>query len=284
MENIIIPSSNNIDDYLKYSKNFIFPLQGYSVDYKKDYTLKEILDIREKNADINIYLIMNKPIFNKDLAELKNILKEIDNYNFQGILFYDLCFIKLKKDLNLKIDLVWNNTHMVTNYQTCNYYFSKGVKYGVVSNEITVDEIIELKNNTKMKMWMMIIGYPIMAFSRRKLLTNHFKHHQEEVTKNLKITEHVSKTPYLVFENEYGTSFRKEEILNGSRVLNDINVDGIIFKEEDIPKEVFIHILDLFYRYQNGEIVYEEFVSDVTSLIGNDTNFLFEKTIYQVKR
>lgn len=284
MENIIIPSSDSIDDYLKYSKSFIFPLEGYSVDYKKDYTLKEILDIREKYPDINIYLIMNKPIFNKDLSELRNILTKIDNYNFQGILFYDVSFVKLKKDLNLKIDLVWNNTHMVTNYKTCDYYFSKGVNFGVVSNEITLDEIIELKNNTKMKIWMMIIGYPVMAFSRRKLLTNHFKHHNEEITNDLRITEHVSKTPYSVFENEFGTSFRKEEILNGSRVINAINVDGIIFKEEDISKDKFIHILDLFYKYQNKEIVYEEFISDVTSLIGNDTNFLFEKTIYQVKK
>ena len=32
---------------------------------------------------------------------------------------------------------------MVTNYNTCNYYYDKGCEYGVVSSEITLDEINE---------------------------------------------------------------------------------------------------------------------------------------------
>ena len=34
------------------------------------------------------------------------------------------------KENNIKIDLVWHQTHMVTNYNTCNFYYDNGVNYG----------------------------------------------------------------------------------------------------------------------------------------------------------
>ena len=36
---------------------------------------------------------------------------------------------------------------MVTNYNTCNYYYDKGVNFAYISNEITLEEMIEIKKN-----------------------------------------------------------------------------------------------------------------------------------------
>lgn len=280
---ITIPVRNELDDYLDFCNNFIFPIDGYSVDYKKTYALDEVISFKNNNS-INAYVVINKPIFNSDLKDLENILLKIDESSIDGVLFYDLSILEIKRRLNLKIDLIWNNTHMVTNYKTCDFYYDKGCKYGVLSNEITIDEIKEISINTKMKLWMMVIGYPVMAFSRRGLLTNHAMAHDLDVVYDLKVIEHSTKTKYDVFESEFGTSFRKDGILNGSSVVKDLNIDGIIFKEEDIEHDLFIRVLELFKKYFNKDIEYEEFTSLVTSLIGSDTNFLYNETYYQVKR
>ena len=75
------------------------------------------------------------------------ILVQLDKMNITGVFFYDLAVLELKRELNLNIDLVWNQTHMVNNYKTCNYYYSKGVKYALLGKEITLDEILEIINN-----------------------------------------------------------------------------------------------------------------------------------------
>ena len=51
---------------------------------------------------------------------------------------YLRCYIKEKYNLNTP--LVWNQNYFVNNYETCNYYYTKGIKYGVISNEITKEE------------------------------------------------------------------------------------------------------------------------------------------------
>ncbi len=284
MRKIIIPTTKTLTDYLPYSKDFIMPLKDYAVDYKKDYTLEEILKLKNLSKDINIYLVMNKPIFNKDLKELTSILKEIDKYGFKGILFYDVSILNIHKKLNLKTDLIWNNTHMVTNYKTCDFYLNEGCKYGVLSNEITLEEIKEITKNTKMKLWLLMIGYPVMAFSRRHLLKNYTTFHKLKETKSLEVKEHTTHNLYNIFENNFGTSIKKQQILNATMIIDEVKIDGMIFKEEDINHECFLKVLDLYQKYENKKITKEELLTSVTNLIGSDSNFLFNETIYQVKK
>ena len=283
MKLVVIPNTDNLDDYINYSKDYVFALTNFSVDYKKTYTLEEIVSLKDKYS-INAYVVINKPIFNEDIDDLKDLLLKIEESNISGILFYDLAVLKLHKDLSLRTSLIWNNTHMVTNYKTCDYYFDKGCVGALLSNEITLSEILDISKNTKIKLWMMVVGYPIVAFSRRSLLTNHAMAHKILKSNNLKIREHSTKVSYDVFENEFGTSFRKNEIMNVSSVIDKLdNIDSFVFKEEDIEHDKFIEVLSLYKKYFDGKIKYEEFVSCVNSLIGSDTNFLFNETYYQVK-
>ncbi len=282
MKMIIIPSCDNLDSYLDYSSNFIFPLDNFSVDYKKTYTLDEVISFKDK-YNINAYVIINKPIFNKDLKEVEELLKKIDDSNISGILFYDMSILEIHNKYSLNTPIIWNDTHKVVNYKTCDYYKDKGCSCCVLSNEITKEEIFDIIKNTNIKVWMMVVGYPIMAFSHRKLLTSHSVYHKLDKTCDLKVSEHASKKVYDVFENEFGTSFRKDEIMNLTSILDDIDIDGIIFKEEDIDKEIFIKVLSSYKKYFDGNISFDELVSLVNSLIGCDTNFLDKETYYEVR-
>lgn len=285
MEMIVIPSNKVLTSYInKGIKNFILPIEKFSCDYKDKFSPEEIEEITKKYPKVSIFVVINKPIFNEEIEQLKKVLKRLDKLQIKGILFYDISIIRLKKELSLNVDLVWNNTHMVTNYKTCNYYLEKNVKYGVLSSEITLDEMLEIKNNTKMILMCLVVGYPTIAFSKRKLLSNYYKYYNEESKDNLTVFETVTNDKYKLTESNAGTSFKYGNILNGSSIMRKLVInkfDYAILKEEDIDSNLFLKLVEEFTNYSVDKDV--EFISNINSLIGLNTGFFYKKSIYKVK-
>ena len=274
---ILIKPVKDIEEY-KNADGFVLPLVDFSVDYRNYYTIEEISDIKQKTKK-KIFVVINKMIENKEIDKLKNNLKRLELLDISGIFFYDLALLKLKQELDLKIDLVWNNTHMVTNYYTCNYYYDKGCKYSYLSNEVTLDEILEINSKTKAKLIFMLLGYPVVAYSKRKLVSNSgFKD-------EIKVKEPVSSQEYLVIEDKFGTTFKYNKVRNNASVLEqliDNNLDYIYLIEDDIEHDKFIRGLDLTSDYINNRS--KDYVKNMRELFGGDTGFLYRKTIYRVKK
>lgn len=278
---ILIKATKNIEEYQNID-GLILPLKDYSTDYESDYTLEEIIEIR-KNTNKEIFIVMNRMIFNKDIKELKEVLKKIENLKITGIFFYDIAFLQLKQEMNLKTDLVWNATHMTTNYKTCNYYYEKKVKYAYLSNEITLKEILEIKEKSKIIPMITMISYPTVATSNRKLITNYHKMHNLEEKKNLEIEEKVTKEKYLVTENKFGTTFKYGKILNNIEALEklkEVDFPYLILIEDGIDHSTFQRILTIIDQNRKKS----KKVDEIYSLIGNNTGFLNKETIYKVKK
>ena len=117
----------------------ILALKDYSIQSIKYFSIEEIKEIVNK-YNIDIFVKINKNIFNKDLDKLKEVLIELNKINIKGIFFYDLSILKLKQELNLDINLVWDMTHMVTNSSSCNYYYNEGVKYVLLSTKLEFEQ------------------------------------------------------------------------------------------------------------------------------------------------
>ena len=160
MNLVVIPKRvDYLDTYIQMGiSTFIFGLDKLSINYPT-LTISEIKEIKDKYPNIDLFISINKTIYNKDLDYLKNIMNELNNIAIKGILFYDLAILEIYSKNKYHYDLVWHQTHMVTNYNTCNYYYKKNVKYGLVSSEITIEEIKEIQNNTKMKLFVFLIDY-----------------------------------------------------------------------------------------------------------------------------
>ena len=282
MKLTVVPNSlNNLDEYIKIGADaFIFALKGYCSGYNLELTLDEIKDIRDIYKDIDIFVAVNKNIFNGELKSLEEKLIELDKFNIQGILFYDLSILNIKQRLNLNIDLVWNQTHMVTNYDTCNYYYDKGVKYGFLAGEITLDEIKEIKAKTHMGLFANVFGYPLMSYTRRHLLKNYFISNGKEMNK----TEYLitnNNEEYKISEEENGNSIFYGKLLNGSIIIPLVSLDYVVLNE-CIDVELFSKVLDLFRKLVDTKDV--NLVKEIDSLVGDYRGFFFQKTIYKVKK
>ena len=283
---LLIEPSNKNNTYTDIVNGLIVSLKDYSVQSPIYYSLDEIKQLRTNNPQLEIYVNINKNLLNDDIEPLKEILKELDNLNLNGIFFYDLALLKLKKELNLNIDLVWNQTHMVNNYKTCNYYHSKGVKYALLGKEITLEEIIEIIKKSTIISMVEVLGLPSVAFSKRKLITNYYKDLNKEPKNKLDVLEKVTSSTYHLTEDENGTSFFLKEIINGTGIIKELYNNGleyIIMRGYGIEEELFKEILTDTRNYINDSCTDSNYVTKYEKL-GTNTNFFFKKTIYQVKK
>lgn len=290
MKLVVQPITDDYQSYIDQGADaFLLGLSRFCGDFKRTHTLDEIKEIKKKFPKIEIFISINKMIYDQDLDALSHILVELDKLNVTGVCFYDLAILQLKQELNLSLDLVWNQTHMVTNVKTCNYYYQNGVSYSNLSSEITLDEMIEIKNYTKMKCMTLLFGYPVVAQSKRKLLSNYYDFLKKDGKKELVITEPVSKQEYLVREDETATTFLYHRLLNGSKSylsLLEIGFDYGILKEDDVDKNLFLAVLGNYSKIKDGNSVnHELWLRQMDDLIPSSyTGFFNQKTIFKVKK
>lgn len=280
---LLIEVSNKNNLYLDNVDGIILALDNYSVESIVSFSVSEIKEIKN-NTSKEIFVKINKNLMNDDIEKVKDILIELDKIGITGVFFYDLAILELKKELNLKLDLVWNQTHMVNNYKTCDYYYSKGVKYALLGKEITLDEIIEIINKSKITSMVEVVSKPSVAFSKRKLITNYYKDLGKEKNDELIIHEKITDSNYHLIEDSNGTSFYLDIVTNGTGIIKELfenNCQYIIFREFGVDS--FEELIKDTKNYIVGNCIDETYVSKYKKL-GDSTNFFFKKTIYKVKK
>ena len=261
----------------------ILAIKDYAVESNTYFTLEEIKNISDSFSG-EIFVKLNKNLMNDDIPFVKDILVQLDKMNITGVFFYDLAVLELKRELNLNIDLVWNQTHMVNNYNTCNYYYSKGVKYALLGKEIPLDEILDIIDLSDITSMVEVVSKPSVAFSKRKLVSNYYKDMGIDGSKEIIVNEKVSNLNFDIKEDSNGTVFFLDLITNGTGIIRDLYDNGcsyIIMREYGI---------DNFRELVNDTMEYiKDSCSDLSYVLkykklGDSTNFFFKKTIYRVKK
>lgn len=266
-------------DQIKKSINlidgFIIGINGLSVNTSLNINKEEIDTYLSLGKEV--FVSLNKNMFNDDLENLKETLVYLNNKNIKGVLFYDLSILNLVKKLKLNIPLVWSQEHLTNNYLTCNYYAEKGVEFVNISGEITLKEILEIRKNTDLKLIVPIFGYLPMFNSKRHIVNNYLDTFNLE--KNSKIYYMYKEgKKYPIIDNELGTTAYSSQILDGYEELNilkDNNIDYVTLNSFNIEDDKFIKVLKIY----NGE------KNNIDDLFSNlDKGFLYKETIYRVKK
>jgi len=277
----------NNSDYLKYVDGVIMPLIGYSVSYLNKYTIEEIRNFVSNNKEKEVFVVINRNLFNKDILELEEILKKLDDIGVTGIFYYDISVLSIYRKHKFNFGLIWNQTHMVTNFNTINYYLEKGVKGAVLANEITLEEMLEIRKNTNASLFVNVVFCPIMSFSRRKLLSNYCKSTNVDIKGNkLYVKESSSGYKCIVLEEEDGTSVFSEKIVNNLDIVDnysDNKFDYIIVDTSFLYNDIKESCLYALYCILTGVDDKKVLIKNMKELIGGNTGFLYRKTIYKVK-
>ena len=268
---------NNYLEYLNSGLDgLILPLESFSVDYFKYYSISFIKEYK-KNTNKLCFVVINKMIFNNELDSLLDILKDLEKIAVDGVFFYDLAVLSLVKENSLNLNLIYNATHMVTNSDTINLYYDLGVKGAYLSNEITKDEVLNIRNNTKSDLFILLLGNPVVAMSRRSLLTSYFANKNKSKSDLITIKEPKSGQEFLVKEDSNGTTFFYNKRLNLSNVYKELvgnNINYGIIEQGNFDNNQYKELINSFVNFDKKKI---------DNLAGHNRGFLYRETIYKVK-
>lgn len=279
---LIIPSDMKMIRRLKNKVDgYIIGVDGLSVNMPCYFKLEEVLSIIKKYKEKEIFISLNKNMHDSDLSFLKETLLKLDKTKIKGIIYYDISIVNFKEELKLNLDLVWNQEHMTNNYFTINYWKEHGVNYTWLSNDITLDEIKEIRNKVDSKLMIQLFGYVPMFTSYRHLVNNYLNTFKLN-SKNEYYIEKENKV-YSIVDDERGTTVYSNNILNAikeSLVLKDI--EYIVLNSYNIDCDCFEIVVELFNNL--NEKNKEEYSSIIYNMFNNtDSGFLYKETVYKVK-
>ena len=281
----------DIDTYIDVYDGFILKLVDFSeVSGSIEISeLDELINKLNKN-DKEVFININKIIHNNQIEELRALLIKLETYKINGVLFGDLGVLKIYKDNKLSFPLIWNQSHLVTNASTSNYYASKGVVGALLSNELTLDEVISFQGNTELKLMVNIFGLLPMFKSYRSGLTNYFNYFETDKNEgNYFIEDGITKNKYLINEDS-GTNIFSSHVLNGlaeSKKLLEEGIEYLVinsyFFEAVVIKEIGKIFKERLQIDDDKKIEsIEERIKELVSL-PLDKGFFYKPTVYQVK-
>ena len=283
MSKILIIPSNKKEIYamMDIVDGFIIGIKGMSVNTNFDMDIKDI-DILKDICDKEIFISLNKNMHNIDLSIIKEILIKLNEYNIKGVLFYDIGILNIYNELNLNYDLVLSQEHLTTNYNTINYWYSKGSNYAYISSDITEEEIIDIKKNTKAKLMVNLFGYLPMFVSKRHIVKNYLEYFNLKDCSKINYMEKEDKI-YPIIDNNVATVVYSNNILNGLKSYLNLDIEYAVLNSFNIDSNKFMKVIKIFKDVNLKNI--EEYDIEINKMFKNvDSGFLNTKTIYRVKK
>jgi len=286
MKTMIMPTSlDMLKRCLGKYNAIMIGLENLSINMPKYFTYEEFMEFYYfcKENNIEIFVAINKNMHNKDLEYLKEIMFKLEELNITGIMYYDIAVVNIKLENNLKTPLVWGQEHLTTNAITSNFWNKYGADYTLVSNEITKEEIIEMKKNSLSKLIVTIFGHLPMFVSERHLVKNYLKTFNLNDDSEINYIEN-SGNIYPIIDNELGTISYSAHILNGINELLEFkenNIDYILLNPF-LVEDKFEMVLDLFNNVNKENV--ENYSKIIEENFKCDNGFLNKETIYKVKK
>lgn len=249
-----------------------------SIDDLKDY-------MKLKEEGKQIFIMLNKNMHNKDLEQLKKIMLELEQYSIDGVFYYDVSVVSLKKELQVSYPLIWSQEHLTTNAGTCNFWASHGVKGAYLSNEITLDEIKEIRKSTNVSLFVNIFGYLPMFDSKRHLVKNYLECFGLKENGNLYYLEKEG-NKYPIVDDHNGTTVYSAHILNAIKEvleLEQIGIEYAVLNSFLIEENTFNQVTNLLQNLTEENK--EETEKTVNELCKQnvDKGFLYTETVYKIK-
>lgn len=284
MKLLVMPSSmKQISEIIDNIDGVIVGINKLCINMPFNFTRQEvfeIIDICNKNNK-EIFISLNKNMFNSDLDYLKETLLELDKKEIDGIMYYDIAIVNMKEELGLKTALVWNQEHLTTNYLTSNYWYDFGAKYTYLSSEITIEEINEIKEKASAKLMVTLFGYLPMFVSRRHLVKNYLDTFDLKDDSKINILEKEG-NKYQIIDSEDGTVAYSSHILNGITEVLNTKVDYMVLNSFSIDDDKFKEVVYMFKTVTTDNV--NNYKEKIDSMFKTNLGFLYKETIYKVKK
>ena len=277
---LIMPDNiNQIKDNKNLYDGVILSIDKYSVNSRYTLSINEIKDIIKIIPNKEVFISINKNIENNELDELESILLSLNELNIKGVLYSDVALVTYKDKLNY--DLVWAQEHLVTNYETINYWHDFGVNYAYLSSDLNINEINIITKNTDVKLMANIFGYQSMFVSKRHIVKNYLNNFNIKDNSKIHFMKKEGKT-YPIKDSNYTYVF-SNNIFNGIKEYYNMDVDYYVVNGFLIDNEKLTKVLSIIGNITKENV--EDSSLQVMDIFTNiDTGFLYKDVVSKVKK
>jgi len=249
-----------------------------------------------------IYVSMNALFHNDRLEALKPYMEKLEELHVDGIVFGDPAVVMVKREANLTIPLHWNTETTATNWFTANYWGQRGANRAVLARELSLDEVIEVKEHADVAIEVQVHGMTCMFQSKRSLLGNYFLYQEKAMAienrkenKNMFLHDTERNNKYPIYEDLNGTHIFSPNDMCMIDELSDLmdagidsfKIDGVLHEKNYITKvtklyrqaiDAYLDSTDVYNRVKNNLLTeIEEIQPELRPL---DTGFFFKETVY----
>ncbi|KIL75402.1 peptidase U32 family protein [Bacillus badius] len=249
-----------------------------------------------------VYVAVNA-IFHNDIAnELDEYIAFVKEAGADAIVFGDPAVLMAVRAAAPDMPLHWNTETTATNYFTCNYWGKRGAVRAVLARELSMEEIIEVKEHAEVAIEVQVHGMTCMFQSKRPLLGHYFEYQGKAMeienrkdAKNMLLYDKERENKYPIFEDANGTHIMSPndiciidelaELLEAG--IDSFKIDGILHSPEYLLEvtKLYRQAIDLCAECPEE---YEEIKDELLEKIEDlqpahrplDTGFFFKETVY----
>ncbi|WP_262122270.1 peptidase U32 family protein [Anaerococcus sp. Marseille-Q5996] len=149
-----------------------FGLRANAKNFDRD-AMKKAVDYAHGNG-VRVHITMNIVPHDEDMVGLEDYLKYLDEIGVDALIISDPGIFSIAKELT-DIELHVSTQASVTNSATVNFWHKMGAKRVILARELSLEEIIEIRNNTPkdLEIEVFVHGAMCISYSGRCLLSNY---------------------------------------------------------------------------------------------------------------
>lgn len=138
----------------------------------KNFTARTLKDAVKQCHDANkkIYVCTNTIMKNKDIDYLKEIMPTVNSYDVDALIISDFGALKIARENDIDVHMSVQSN--ISNFESLNLLEELGVRRVVLSRELSLEEIKEIKKNTNVEIETFIHGAMCVAVSGRCFLSS----------------------------------------------------------------------------------------------------------------
>jgi putative protease len=145
-----------------------FGIKGFNMRAgAKNFTVKDlpkIVKIAHKN-NVKTYLAINTIIYENEIKKVEQILLKVKKAKIDAIICWDFSIIQIAKKLNIEIHI--STQASIANSKTAEFYRKLGATRVVLARECSLEQIKEIKKQTKAEIEVFIHGAMCVSMSGR---------------------------------------------------------------------------------------------------------------------
>jgi len=283
---------------------FLIGEQQFGLRLAGEFTIKQVTEATKliHDAGKKVYVAMNAIYHNDRVDGLAPYMRKLAEIGVDGIVFGDPAVIIAKREAEVDIPLHWNPETIATNWFQANYWGKRGATRAVLARELSMEEIVEIKESAEVEIQVQVHGMTCMFQSKRPLLGHYFMYEGKAMevenrkeARNMFLHDKERNSKYPIYEDLNGTHIYSPNdmcIIDELDELFEAEID--VFKIEGVlqPEDYVVTVTECYRQaidaYAESPETYFDIKEELLAKIEEiqpelrplDTGFFFKETVY----